>query len=132
MPEMPSPAPATTSSPALTMPRRVAMQLLAAAQQCADAPVERLVVGDGDPQRIVVPASADLETSLAALPAQTRPWAWFSYRADRPTMPSAGQFEVRPQLLRLTASLATKGVLQLRAWALDAGRVVERELSITD
>ena len=33
---------------------------------------------------------------------------------------------------RLTSWLATKGVLQLRAWVLDGGRVVERELQLSD
>lgn len=116
----------------LVMPRRVAMQLLAAAQQGGEGGVERLVVGTDGPERLAPVPSPGIEAAIAALPEGTQPWAYFFYWPDCPTVPGVGQFEPRPQLLRLNASLATKGVLQLRAWQLEEGRVVERALSITD
>jgi len=105
------------------LPRRLAMQLLAAAQQATELGVKLLVIGDQAPQWAV--KSRDDNSNQQV-------WAYFSYRSGSPTAPSAEHFAVDPDRLRLTASLATKGVLQLRAWLLKDGRVVERDLRLVD
>jgi len=105
------------------LPRRLAMQLLAAAQQAPEQGVELVVIGDQAPQRAVMSRGSESKQSI---------WADFSYRPGSPSAPAAEQFAADPDRLRLTASLATKGVLQLRAWLLKAGRVVEIDLRLVD
>jgi hypothetical protein len=60
------------------------------------------------------------------------PWALYLFRPDRLPPPSLADFEPQSSLLRLTASLETRGVLKLRGWSLVDGAVIERELRIRD
>lgn len=121
----------------LQMPRRFAIRLLHEAQLAGERPFTGLVGAaaepDPEPDMFVLLDGAGLGEALAQLQArQRRLWAIYLHRPGQPTAPTAEDFAEQPQALRLTASLATKGVLQLRAWAQEQGRVRERELHITD
>jgi hypothetical protein len=111
------------------MPRTLAMQLLHAAQIAGDK-AEGLVAARTHPDRFY--EGPWREALPRAQAEQRQPWAVFFYRAGAPEAPSVGDFAEQPQLLRLTVSLATKGVLQLHAWHCTAGRVEEREMRIED
>lgn len=120
----------------LTLPRRLAIRLLHEAQTATE-PFAGLVVAaaaDAEPDRWR-PAPAG--TTVPALAAEITatglvPWALYRYEPGLPTAPVAADFAVLPALRRLSASLATKGVLQLRAWELVDGQVVERVLQVRD
>ena len=119
--------------PPLVMPRRFAIQLLHEAQIAGVQGFLAAVAAKTLPDAyFIAEPGVDVAALLAA--ADTRFHAqsrqlW----AGQATAPSVDDFRLRAELLRLTASLATKGVLQLRAWAIDAsGRVSERELQIDD
>lgn len=125
------------TEPPLLMPRRLAIRLLHEAQ-IATEPFFGLVSAPAAPGsepdgwRPLATAAG-----ITALPGQLkavgqRAWALYFFRPSLPSTPVAEDFSVEPQLLRLTASLATKGVLQLRAWACESGRIAERELHIHD
>lgn len=126
----------TMNTKPLTLPRRLAMLLLHEAQ-IADGPLDALVVADpgaAEPDaRVKLPGAGQIDSSAASLETVGRvPWAHFLFRPDRLPPPALADFEPRPALLRLTASLETKGVLKLRGWSLVDGAVVERELRIRD
>lgn len=120
----------------LTLPRRLAIRLLHEAQ-VATEPFAGLVIAtsaEAEPERWRVAAPG---AAIPALAAETEaagllPWALYRFEPGLPTAPVAADFAVLPGLRRLTASLATKGVLQLRAWELVDGRVVERVLQVRD
>ena len=119
-----------------TLPRRLAMLLLHEAQ-IAEGPLTALVTAtaaDAEPDaRIALPDAAALEAAMVETSAKGRaPWALYLFRPDRLPPPSLADFEPQLTLLRLTASLETKGVLKLRGWSLVDGAVVERELRIRD
>jgi len=123
----------------LIMPRRFAIQLLHEAQIAGSqgflAAVAARTLPDAyfiaDPGSDVAALLGAAETRFSAQSRQL--WAIYLHRPGQPTAPTPDDFSLRPQTLRLTASLATKGVLQLRAWTLDAaGRVAERALQIDD
>lgn len=118
----------------LLMPRRFAIRLLHEAQLAGEHPFTGLV-GVGREPDLYVPlvGPARLEDGLVHLRERQRAlWAVYLHRPGQPTAPTAADFAEQPQALRLTSSLATKGVLQLRAWAQADGRVRERELHIQD
>ena len=119
----------------LSMPRRFAIHLLHQAQLAGEQPFTGLVgAGTGpDPDLFLPLEQADLAQGLARLRERQRSlWAVYLHRPGQPTAPTPADFAEQPQALRLTASLATKGVLQLRAWVQDGGQVRERELHIAD
>jgi hypothetical protein len=124
----------TASAEVLTLPRRLAIGLLHQAQSRAGAPLLGVVVGARRPQSFLpVDAHADLAAAIVRLRRNGQhPWAVFVYRPQLSQAPTAADFAVEPALPRLTASLATKGVLQLRAWTCEAGRVRECELHIEE
>ena len=121
----------------LLMPRRLAILLLHEAQ-IATGPFVGLVSApntDGAEPDGWLPIGG--MTDIQTLPAQwqaadKRVWAIYIHRPAMPAMPAIEDFSVQPALRRLTASLAIKGVLQLRAWQCLQGRVVECELHIHD
>lgn len=124
------------SPKALTLPRRLAIRLLHEAQ-VATEPFAGLVVAtsaDAEPDRWRPAAAASAIPALAAETAAAGlvPWALYRYEPGLPTAPVAADFSGLPELRRLTASLATKGVLQLRAWELVEGQVIERVLQVRD
>ncbi len=116
------------------MPRRFAIRLLHEAQLAGEHAFTG-VVGAGREPDLYVPllGSATLEDAMTHLRERQRTlWAVYLHRPGQPTAPGAADFSEQPQALRLTSSLATKGVLQLRAWTLRAGRVEESELQLRD
>jgi hypothetical protein len=121
----------------LTLPRRLAIRLLHEAQ-IAIEPFFGLVSAAAEPDAepdawLPMTSAAAIVTLPMQLEAQgRRAWALYFFRPSLPATPVPEDFAVLPALLRLTASLATKGVLQLRAWQLVDGRVSERELHIHD
>jgi len=118
----------------LQMPRRFAIRLLHEAQIAGEHPFLGVVGADAEPD-LFLPLSrpSQLHEAPALLHGRQRSlWAVYLHRPGSPAMPTVEDFAEQPQALRLTASLATKGVLQLRAWTLRDGRVVERELQIRD
>jgi hypothetical protein len=117
----------------LQMPRRFAIHLLHQAQLAGEQPFVGLVGAGAEPDLFLPLAQAGLQQGLASLEQRRRSlWAVYLHRPGQPTAPTAADFAEQPQALRLTSSLATKGVLQLRAWIQDGGRVLERELHIAD
>src|SRR5438128_152964 len=121
----------TSREAPLVMPRRFAIHLLHEAQLAGERPFTG-VVGAGAEPDCYLPLQADgLALGLALLQQRQRAlWAIYLHRPGQPTAPTAADFAEQPQALRLTSSLATKGVLQLRAWTHSEGRVRERELHI--
>ncbi|GAC1633180.1 MAG: hypothetical protein NVS9B10_28330 [Nevskia sp.] len=121
----------------LSMPRRLAIRLLHEAQ-IATEPFVGLVSAPVAPEAEPdawhpVTAAAGIVTLPEALARQgRRAWALYFFRPSLPTAPVVEDFALQPALLRLTASLATKGVLQLRAWHCLDSRVFECELHIHD
>lgn len=61
-----------------------------------------------------------------------RPWAVFAYRPGHFQAPAVSEFGAHPGLLRITACLETKGVLQLRVYRAAEGRIEECPLRIVD
>ncbi len=121
----------------LSMPRRLAILLLHEAQ-IAEQPLFGLVaapIAEGcEPDAwMPLPDLRSVEELAVKLQAAgKRSWAFYFYRPSQQAMPAGEDFIEHPELLRLTASLAIKGVLQLRAWHCRDGRVLERELNIHD
>lgn len=107
-------APEAAGAP-LIIPRRLAIALLAEAQR-ADGGVVRGVIGarDGVPVTVRAGEAAQIGSGEVI-------WARYSSGTRQPE-DGAGR--------QLLISLDTKGVLQLRCWDREAGRVVERELRI--
>ncbi|MDI3259093.1 MAG: hypothetical protein QJR02_05290 [Sinobacteraceae bacterium] len=118
----------------LRLPRRLALRLLHEAQARGGTPLVGVVAGEGGPRTFLpLEQDGDLALALARLRRDgLRPWAVFLYRPQWSQAPTAEDFGLEAALPRLTASLATKGVLQLRAWVCENGRVRERELHLED
>ncbi len=125
------------ANPPLAMPRRLAIRLLHEAQIAVEpfaglvsAPLE----AGAEPELWHPAASESAVPALRAAieAAGRRVWALYSFRPQLPAMPVLQDFAAQPGLLRLSASLATKGVLQLRAWQRVESGVVERELHVHD
>lgn len=124
----------TPSTPIL-IPRRFAIRLLHEAQ-IATEPFLSLVVAD-DGESSVPNGWIPLTTGASIADAQTmltthgkRIWALYRHRPELPNPPMAEDFAEHPEYLRLTASLAIKGVLQLRGWWWLDGGIVEQELDV--
>ena len=125
--------PGTSPAAPLSMPRRFAIQLLHQAQLAGEQPFIGVVGAGAEPDLFLPLEQANLAQGLARLDERKRSlWAVYLHRPGQPTAPTPDDFAEQPQALRLTASLATKGVLQLRAWVQDGGKVLERELHIAD
>lgn len=110
------------------LPRRLAIELLHAAQLAGDQPFDAIVVRpapDCLPERMLM-----LDAAAAVGDATT--WAIYQYRPGQSAAPAPLEFTRRPRALRLTASLAIKGVLQLHAWRCVDGVVCEVPLRIAD
>jgi len=124
-----------TPSIPILIPRRFAIRLLHEAQ-IGSEPFLSAVVADaaaGSVPNGWVPVADD--TSVAALQATLaargqRIWALYRHRPELPNPPLTQDFADHPELLRLTASLAIKGVLQLRGWWWLDGAIVEQELDV--
>ena len=124
----------TPSTPIL-IPRRFAIRLLHEAQ-IATEPFLSLVVAD-DGESSVPNGWMPLAAGASITDAQTllathgkRIWALYRHRPELPNPPLAEDFADHPEYLRLTASLAIKGVLQLRGWWSLDGAIVEQELDV--
>jgi hypothetical protein len=116
----------------LLMQRRLAIRLLHEAQLAGETPFTGLVGARAEPDSFAH-LDGDLAAGVKQLSESGRNlWAVYLHRPGQPTQPAAADFVEYPQALRLTASLATKGVLQLRAWVCEEGRVREREMDIKD
>jgi hypothetical protein len=118
----------------LTLPRRLALQMLHAAQTAGSVGVAGVVAANGEPEAFYPAPFAEPIDELLSLAKQggRRPWGVFRYRPEHEGEPGTQAFAAHPQLLQLDAALAIKGVLQLRAWRLDGGKVVACPLQITD
>ena len=115
------------------MQRRLAIRLLHEAQLAGERPFTAVVGARKEPDSMLVLEDGGLAAGVAQLAENGRSlWAVYLHRPGRPTQPTAADFADQPQALRLTASLATKGVLQLRAWTCENGKVREREMDIKD
>jgi hypothetical protein len=124
----------STRAEPLSLPRRFAIRLLHEAQLAGEHAFTGVVGAAGEPDLYVpLVGPATLEDGLAHLRQRQRTlWAVYLHRPDRPAAPTAEDFIEQPLVLRLTSSLATKGVLQLRAWLERSGRVIECELHLSD
>lgn len=123
----------------VTMPRRLAVRLMHAAQLAPERSFRALVVSNspGDIPDAMLPLDEDLDTDMAreGLHAKGRhPWALYWHRPGHSEeAPSAEDFELGPESLCLTSSLATKGVLQLHGWRCDEeGQVHEATVRMRD
>ena len=142
-------ADATVGSETLVLPRRLAVRLLHAAQCSSDAEICGLVAAsDGQPDRFLPvpnvaaePArefrmdDAELVAAMQSIREQQQTlWAVFHSHPSAPAEPSARDLSENgyPEALSLIASLNIKGVLELRAWRMVAGKVVEQGLSVRD
>jgi hypothetical protein len=95
------------STPALILPRRLAIALLAEAQKAAGSPVSGVITARGGVPDAVVPDGGAADE------------VWAHYRSG------GDATDARPGR-QLLISIDTKGVLQLRCWE----GAVERELRI--
>jgi hypothetical protein len=113
----------------LIMERPLALRLLHQAQ-IADAPVGGLITA-GNTLDDYIPG--DWRSGCDAAVAQgRRPCAIFAFAPGRAWSPRSEDFEQAPELLRITAWLETKGVLQLRVYRRIDGQVEECPLRIID
>jgi hypothetical protein len=118
----------------LLLPRRFAIRLLHEAQLAGEHAFTGLVGAGAEPD-VYVPlvGPATLDDGVAHLEQRQRTlWAVYLHRPGQPSAPTVEDFAERPGTRRLTSSLATKGVLQLRAWTCENGRVREREMDVRD
>ena len=124
----------TPTTPIL-IPRRFAIRLLHEAQ-IATEPFLSAVVADDAPGSapdgwMPIREGASVAEMQAMLRTHgKRVWALYRHRPELPNPPLAEDFADHPELLRLTASLAIKGVLQLRGWWSIDGAIVEQELDV--
>lgn len=111
----------------LTLPRRLAIQILHEAQIAQPEAIHGWVYADaqGLPVRYRSALEAmNLQRSEEAL------WARLWSNPDSPAVPSVS--ELREGLINLVISLDTKGVLEMRAWILDADQPLEQVLQVCD
>lgn len=111
------------SEQALVIPRRLAIQILHAAQ-IAQPDAIRGVVGarNGEP--------ASFRAESEPLPRGEQRWARLWSHPQAAAVPGAD--ELADGGLSLLVSLNTKGVLEMRAWRLDGGVPREQVLKIKD
>lgn len=141
--------PKRDSGATYVLPRKLAVQLLHAAQLSPEAEICGLVAAEqGEPARFMAipnvaeqPATAFQMQDQALVAAmqlirekQLSLWAVFHSHPTAPAQPSALDLAENgyPEALSLIASLNIKGVLELRAWRLVAGEPVEQVLRIRD
>ena len=108
------------SEQTLVMPRRLAIRILHEAQVAQPASIAGWVRGGARPQSYHAgepPAGAEL-------------WARLWSNPLAPAVPEAAQLFAGG--LHLVISLNTKGVLEMRAWQLEAGQPAEQVLVIED
>lgn len=124
-----------TPSIPILIPRRFAIRLLHEAQ-IATASFLSLVIADAGEGSVPdgwmpLAGGASIGDAQVMLTGHgKRVWALYRHRPELPNPPLAEDFADHPELLRLTASLAIKGVLQLRGWWWLDGRIVEQELDV--
>ncbi|MCX7061059.1 MAG: hypothetical protein QE272_13310 [Nevskia sp.] len=124
-----------TPSIPILIPRRFAIRLLHEAQ-IATTPFLSAVVADQAADStpngwMPINEGASVADMQAMLHQHgKRVWALYRHRPELPNPPLAEDFADHPELLRLTASLAIKGVLQLRGWWWLDGAIVEQELDV--
>lgn len=124
----------TPSTPIL-IPRRFAIRLLHEAQ-IATEPFLSLVVADEAEGSVpngwlpLADGASIAEAKVMLAGHGKRIWSLYRHRPELPNPPLAEDFVDHPELLRLTASLAIKGVLQLRGWWSLDGAIVEQELDV--
>ena len=106
------------NSEPLLIPRKLAIQLLAHAQQ--------LPAGEGIQGLIHGTSSASLRFLPGDLTPDSKAWASVRPQSSRSPPDALPQGAAR----LLTVALDTKGVLQLRCWEPAAGKPVERNLKI--
>lgn len=110
--------------PALSMPRRLAIQILHEAQIAQPQPIHGWVYGRGGSPTVYRDAGADMQVHRADEELWARLWS-------KPTAPAVpAPQELREGVINLVVSLNTKGVLEMRAWELLGGEAVERELQV--
>lgn len=110
---------------AITIDRRLAIELLHEAQVAAPESISGVVLLEaGEPSRYLAHASYMAAEAAMAV------WAKVHSQPKAPAIPSPAQ--LAEGQLTLMISLTTKGVLQLRAWTLQQGATVERNISIKD
>lgn len=107
----------------LVIPRRLAIQILHAAQVAQPASIRGMVVA-----RAGVPSLLRLEGEVASQGELL--WARLWSHPQAPAVPAAEQLDAA--LPNLLVSLNTKGVLEMRAWRLVEGRPWEQVLKIRD
>jgi hypothetical protein len=119
---------------ALPLSRRFAIRLLHEAQVAGQQGFVAAIGAAAEPDVFLRLEPGDTPESAARRlqDCGRRLWALYLHRPEAPAQPDLADFAQRPELLRLTASLATKGVLQLRAWGKTGEDVIERELHIHD
>ncbi len=109
----------------LTLPRRLAIQILHEAQIAQPQAIHGWVLArDGEAAALRVCSEA--EARAAAPGAWARLWS-------HPTSPAEPDLdELQVGVLHLLISLNTKGVLEMRAWELHGGAAREREIKVRD
>jgi hypothetical protein len=105
------------------LPRRLAIRLLALAQQAEDRIEGVVIAREGKPVAVQPRAGEGDEV-------------WAHYRSHpaadwQPTAADLGNWGP-PGSLQLIVSIDTKGVLQLRGWSLEGGQAVAHELKVGD
>lgn len=113
------------------LPRRLAIHLLHAAQLAGEQPFTAVITRPARgslPDRLVMLDGPGPAAGIAGAAV----WAVYRYRPGQSAAPAPQDFAHSPRALLLTASLATKGVLQLHAWRCTDGVVGEVPLRIAD
>lgn len=115
----------------LVLPRRLAIQLMAEAQQAGDRAVGGVVAARGNVPVAVYPAGA-ADATLPALRDGETLWAVYRSHPAAGWEPSAADLSGAgpADVLHLIVSVDTKGVLQLRGWRIRNGNAVQQELRI--
>lgn len=108
------------SKQALTMPRRLAIRILHEAQIAQPDSITGWVRGGAQPQSY----------HAGEPPAGAQLWARLWSNPLAPAVPEASQLSAGG--LHLVISLNTKGVLEMRAWELQAGAPLERVLMVDE
>jgi len=133
----------------LILPRRLAMRILAVAQNAQPQRIGGVVGDDGSgpvgfmslrnsaatPETQVLHLPTDIAAAHLALRGRTLDlWAYVISHPAAAAEPSAEDFKSSafPNALHLVISLSTKGVLEMRAWRLENGKPQEKVLKIRD
>ncbi len=110
----------------LIVPRRLAIRILHEAQVALPEPIHGWVYERAGAPAVFRLAAADMATHRTEETLWARLWS----NPAAPAVPEAG--ELREHLMNLIVSLDTKGVLEMRAWQLQEGVVLEREIRVSD